>query len=174
MNTGPFHSARNRNVVLVLCLVKELRDFHLSTNDIEACIILALDQWQKGPREQKNKSSLPMNFFHSERAVHLRSRCFRPPCPDAAHAPENPPPVTYVPSPSRFAGSPGVSQPPPKKAASENFKSRAPPLFSARRYSSSSERDVGKERSRMPASSLSFGGRFQRLVSRHPLAPPCW
>jgi hypothetical protein len=80
---------------------------------------------------KKNQSSLPANFFTQNMRSIYGVVVFGDPCPDAAH--ENPPPVTYVPSPSRFAGSPSASQPPPEKAASGNFKVQPSPLIPARR-----------------------------------------
>jgi len=84
-------------------------DFHLSTNDIEA-FFFALDRLQKGPREQKPIVTCH-GIFPVRTCIRSRSRCLSP-CPDTAH---EDPPVTYVPSPSRFAGSPDPLQPPSRK-----------------------------------------------------------
>ena len=89
----PWRQARStlpESVVLVLCLVKELgfppiRQWYRD-------VFLALEQWQKGPREQKPIFTRQGNF-PLRTCVRSRS-CCPAPCPDAAH---EDPPVTYVP-----------------------------------------------------------------------------
>ncbi len=113
--------------------------------------------YSKRDRDNKTNRHLPENF-----ATRSWSRCLSP-CPDCAHEDLLPVTMTNVPSPSRFAGSPCPSQPPPEKGSAENFK----PSPCCLRGVSSSECDVRKERSRKLAPPLVFGGRCQRLINRH-------
>lgn len=106
MNTGPSHSPRD--VLNSSCAWSRNWDLHLSANDIEA-YTSRLTRAKRG-RENKNQSLLASENFHSEDA-YIHGVTVSAPCPDAAH--EDLPPVTYVPSPSRSAGShPAHSKPP--------------------------------------------------------------